>query len=67
MKINDKVRVVYLPENVTDDVRQYLGAIGTIVTYSDKRNGSHRGWYVSFANRLPTKRFYENELSIVTD
>lgn len=65
LKRGTHVRITNVPDNVTDDVKNCVGAIGYITGYSDSQNG-HSGYYVAFA-KLPTKRFYANEFVVVSD
>lgn len=57
LKIGSRVVIVNLPDNVTDEVKEYQGATG----YSPSSEGV-QGYYVCMDDNRPSKRFYENEL-----
>lgn len=66
MRIGQRVRVKYIPDNVANDVKLCLNQIGTITVYGSPSKTGERGYYVRFGNGLPKgKRFYENELEVV--
>ena len=62
MRIGMRVKIVNLPDNVTDEVKSYEGATGTIKCGGSPSKDGHLGWYVRMDDGRYSKRFYENEL-----
>lgn len=60
MKIGTRVKIVNLPDNVTDEVKAYENSTGQVKGYGSPSNGI--GYYILMDDGRPSKRFYENEL-----
>ena len=57
LKIGARVRIVNLPDNVTNEVREYEGATGIIKSFGD-----YSMFHVAMDDGRCSKRFYEDEL-----
>ena len=66
LRIGKRVKIVNLPDTVTDEVKGYEGATGRIKGYGSPSQGV-QGYYVLMDDGRPSKRFYANELAITVN
>lgn len=62
LKKGNRVRILNLPDNVTDEVKTYEGCTGEITAYGSQSKSGEKGYYVKTDDGKYSKRFYESEL-----